>query len=312
MDDIDFDEWAAKRQLPPGLTFGQPHSFWPYLRRFALRPLKRHGVNAAMWLLGEYQRGIDDALDVQLGEVMIPVPGLDPRLDGVSILHLSDLHLGALAGTQAAVEAAVSGTKVDLCVLTGDYAPRYDQRTDAVIDGMRQILAGVVARYGVYATLGNYDSSDLTKALISSGLCRVLINDTVHLPINDAPISITGTDDPYLQEPAGILAALSHPGEGFRIALVHTPYMAEEAAAAGHDLYLCGHTHGGQICLPGGQPVLTNCKRRSDLASGLWREGSMWGYTSRGAGVSSIARRHNCPPEVTILRLVAGHAIATS
>lgn len=312
MDDSDFDEWAARRRQPPGLTLGQPRSLWPYFRRFGLRPLKRHGVNAAMWLLGEYQRGIDDALDVQLGEVMIPVPGLDPRLDGLSILHLSDLHLGALAGTQEAVEAAVGGAKVDLCLLTGDYAPRYDRRTDAVIDGMRRILAGVDAQYGVFATLGNYDSAGLTKALIDSELCRVLINDTVHLSINDAPLTLTGTDDPYLQDPVGILAALSQPAEGFRIALVHTPDMADEAAAAGQDLYLCGHTHGGQICLPGGQPILTNCRRRSDLASGLWREAGMWGYTSRGAGVSSIARRHNCPPEVTILRLVAGHSMAAS
>ena len=312
MDQRTFEEWAAKRRLPPGLTLDRRDSLRPYIRRYGLRPLKRHGFSAAMWLLGEYQRGIADALDVQLGEVLIPVPGLAPALDGLSILHLSDLHLGMLEDTQQAVEAAVRDVQVDICVMTGDYAPRFNRQTTSVIEGIRQILAGVETRYGVFATLGNYDSAGMARALIDSGLCRVLVDETVPLIINDALVSITGTDDPYQQDQAGILSALRHPAEGFRVALVHTPDLAAEAAEAGHDLYLCGHTHGGQICLPGGQPVLTNCRKRGDLASGLWREGNMWGYTSRGAGVSSIPRRHNCPPEVTILRLVAGPPIAAS
>ncbi len=259
-----------------------------------------------MWLLGEYQRGIDEALDVRLGDVTIPVPGLDSRLDGLSILHLSDLHLGTLEGTLDAVEKAVTGAKADLCVMTGDYAPQYGQRTNYVVQGLERILAGVESRNGVFATLGNYDSAGLTQALIGSGICQVMINESAQITINGAPVCITGTDDPYEQDQTPIKAALSNPSKGFRIALVHTPDLAADAAVAGHDLYFCGHTHGGQICLPGSKPVLTNCRKRPDMASGLWREGSMWGYTSRGAGVSSIPRRHNCPPEVTLIRLVAG------
>ncbi len=241
-----------------------------------------------------------------LGSCCCRSPGLDPRLDGFSILHLSDLHLGFLDGIQQAIERAVHGVQADLCVLTGDYAPRYDKHTAAAVDGVRGILDGVETRYGAFATLGNYNSPPLARALRDGGFCRLLINGHAEIAVNGVQVSITGTDDPYDQDHRSIAAALTTPPEGFRIALVHTPDMAAEAAAAGHDLYLCGHTHGGQICWPGGHPIITNCKRRPDLASGLWREGEMWGYTSRGAGVSSIGRRHNCPPEVTLIRLVAG------
>jgi hypothetical protein len=309
LDSSTFDAWAAQRRLPPGLKLERGGSLWPFLRRHGLRPLKRYGVNAALWLVGEYQRGIDEARDVQLGELLLPVPGLDPRLDGFSILHITDLHLGVLDGIEEAAARAVDGVSADLCMLTGDYAPRYGRRTAEVAAGMERILAGVETRYGVFATLGNYDSADLARAMMDGGWCRLLVNARADLVVNGAPVAITGTDDPFLQEEAPIRAALSDPGEGFRIALVHTPDMAAEAAAGGFDLYLCGHTHGGQICLPGGNPIATNCKRRRDLASGLWREGGMWGYTSRGAGVSSIARRHNCPAEVTLIRLVAGRSL---
>jgi predicted MPP superfamily phosphohydrolase len=79
--------------------------------------------------------------------------------------------------------------------------------------------------------------------------------------------------------------------------------MAGEAAAAGHALYLCGHCHGGQVCLPGGRPVITHLSRHRELHTGLWRHGDMWGYTSTGAGLSVPPVRFNCRGEVTEFRL---------
>lgn len=305
---FDFEEWAQQRRLPPGLYLENSRSLWPFFRRNILRPIKRYGVNGFLWCLGEYQKGIEDARDVQLNEILLPMPGLDPNLDGLTILQISDLHLGVLDGIENAVTDAVQDLAPDLCVLTGDYAPRYGQRTDDTIAGVERIVSAFQAKLGVFAVLGNYDNATLAQSLAGSDFCRLLINDRVQINANGSPIGITGTDDPYDQDLGPIRKALSHTGGGaLEIALVHTPDMAAEAASAGFDLYLCGHTHGGQICLPGGKPIITNCRRRPDLASGLWREGSMWGYTSRGAGVSSIPRRHNCPPEVTLIRLIAGH-----
>jgi len=314
LDQSSFDSWAATRRAPPGLWLERPNSLLPFLRRQIWRPVRRHAFNALTWLIGEYRNGIDQALDVREYGLLLPVPGLDPNLDGFTILHLSDLHLGQFPGLTEAIEHAVKDLQPDVCVLTGDYAPTYKTRPDHVLAALRPILERIDSRHGFYATLGNYDSPELAAALQHDGKCRLLINEHAAIRHHSALVHLTGTDDPYLQDNGPILEALAAPregfGESFRIALVHTPDLAGEAAAAGYDLYLCGHTHGGQICRPSGRPILKNCKKRPDLASGLWREGGMWGYTSRGAGVSGIPRRHYCPPEVTMIRLVAGAPLA--
>ncbi|MHC4946106.1 MAG: metallophosphoesterase, partial [Planctomycetota bacterium] len=92
----------------------------------------------------------------------------------------------------------------------------------------------------------------------------------------------------------------------FKVLAVHTPELFQEASDAGIDLYLCGHTHGGQICLPWIGPVLLNshCPRR--LTRGRWKQGSMQGYTSTGAGSSMVPLRFNCAPEIALIELKKG------
>ena len=86
--------------------------------------------------------------------------------------------------------------------------------------------------------------------------------------------------------------------------LVHTPDLAEDAARLGCALYLCGHTHGGQICLPGGWPIVQHLHKETRLGRGLWRRRQMIGYTSLGAGVAgSLPIRLFAPAEITLFRL---------
>ena len=86
--------------------------------------------------------------------------------------------------------------------------------------------------------------------------------------------------------------------------MVHTPDLAEAAARLGCALYLCGHTHGGQICLPGGRPIVQHLHKERGLGRGLWRRRQMIGYTSLGAGVAgSLPLRLFAPPEITLFRL---------
>jgi uncharacterized protein len=84
------------------------------------------------------------------------------------------------------------------------------------------------------------------------------------------------------------------------VLLVHSPELIDEARDFGAGLYLCGHTHGGQICLPGSIPIITNaaCSRR--FIAGPWQDGPMAGYTHRGTGVSCVPVRFNCPGEVVV------------
>ncbi len=96
--------------------------------------------------------------------------------------------------------------------------------------------------------------------------------------------------------------------EGCSLVLAHTPEVADLAAGAGHDLYLCGHTHWGQVCLPGGTPIITALYANRRLAQGVWRQGAMLGYTHAGCGVSRIPVRFFTRGEVVMLTLGRGPA----
>ncbi len=283
---------------------GSSGSLRAYLRRRFWRPARRHLFEAAMWGIRQHAAGLAEARAVRLTSVQVPVPGLDSRLDGFRVLHLSDLHLGSLAGVPEAIAAAVDGVEADVCVLTGDYAPWYSAQPGKVVAALRRILGRVRSRHGIFLTLGNYDSAGLAAALRAEAGWMLLINAHRVLVHGGAALTLTGLDDPFEQRHEPLIQALSQPAEGFRIVLAHAPEMAAAAAVSGAGLYLCGHTHGGQICLPKGRPIVTNT-RRPDLARGLWQEGVMWGYTTSGGGVSGIPCRHNCPPEVALLTLMA-------
>ena len=101
-------------------------------------------------------------------------------------------------------------------------------------------------------------------------------------------------------------AALETAPDGFKIALIHAAELADIAANAGFSLYLAGHTHGGQVCLPGGRPIITHLGRHRRYASGLWRHGSMTGYTTTGIGVSGLPVRFNSRGEVVLITLRRG------
>ena len=98
-------------------------------------------------------------------------------------------------------------------------------------------------------------------------------------------------------------AALADMPGGYRILLKHSPELLDEAAAANVSLYLRGHTHGGQICLPGGITIMTNIRAPRRYASGLWRHGDMAGFTTIGAGVSVMPLRFFSEGEVAVITL---------
>jgi len=138
---------------------------------------------------------------------------------------------------------------------------------------------------------------------------RLLINETDAVSVGGSTVTVTGLDDVYTFSTGAADDALVRGGlvpSDYSIALVHSPELADEAASAGHNLYLCGHTHGGQVCLPGGKHIIMPLNRNHDLASGDWQKGSMQGFTSRGAGTSGLPYRFNCPPEIVALTLKKG------
>jgi hypothetical protein len=201
------------------------------------------------------------------------------------------------------VAELVAGLRPDLCLLGGDYRFQARGPVAGAYRGMARVLEAVEARLGVYGVLGNHDFQEEASGLEALGV-RVLVNQAVPVMRGGDRLWLVGLDDPHYygcDDLAGALAGV--PAGACKLLLVHSPEMYAEAAAAGVDVYLCGHTHGGQIRLPGlGAPVLNaRCPRR--YAAGVWRRGGMVGYTSRGLGCSLVPVRFRCRPEAVWLTL---------
>jgi predicted MPP superfamily phosphohydrolase len=114
-------------------------------------------------------------------------------------------------------------------------------------------------------------------------------------------------DDPHFYEADNIQKAASHLEPRMAgVLLAHSPEIYRKAAACGFDLLLCGHTHAGQICLPGGVPLMINARLPVRMARGAWQYHKLQGYTSAGAGCSGVDVRFFCPPEVVLHRIVGG------
>jgi hypothetical protein len=135
---------------------------------------------------------------------------------------------------------------------------------------------------------------------------RLLRDEWERLPL-DAPLYIVGIEDPgrgwtarELELDSMDRVAASLPQDGPALLLVHRPQAFAQAARLGFPLVLAGHTHGGQLCLPGGHPVTLEARIPRRLGRGPWVQGGMQGYTSAGAGSSLVAARLNCPPEITV------------
>jgi predicted MPP superfamily phosphohydrolase len=133
---------------------------------------------------------------------------------------------------------------------------------------------------------------------------RMLVNQAWELHNGSESIWFIGLDDPHYFGCDNLPAALKGvPRDAFKILLVHTPELFKDASVSGVNLYLCGHTHGGQIRLPllGPLVVNTNCPRR--YARGPWQYKGVQGYTSAGVGSVIVPVRFHCPPEVGLLEL---------
>lgn len=264
-----------------------------------LHRLMRFSLN----MTGLMQRGLANFHDIELVRRELRIANLPAAFDGYRILHLADLHIDLRPELLTpAVLAIVESVECDLCVNTGDYVIAHRKWATAFQE-LRQIHAAVgVPHFGI---LGNHDSLGLVADLESTGH-RLLLNESVKLTRDGAELWLAGVDDPHYFESDDLDHALRDIPQvaGSRPAtllLAHTPAFAEKAAASGRvDAMLCGHTHGGQMCLPGGWALVTHADCPRERLKGAWQIGTMSGYTSRGAGASGLAARFNCRPEITL------------
>lgn len=296
------DTWAARRvEMEAGRSKHTPTGV-RRIRYWSLFEFLVRVFGAGLRLSGLYARGYRNALDIQVMELELVLPNLPKAFDGYRILQLTDLHIGQFDETIETAIERVRSVEADLCVLTGDYLWGMGGPFEHVQPVMARLREAVRAPDGIYATLGNHDRLGLVQKLEELGI-RVLANETATVERAGEKIHLTGLDDVHYFYTDAAHRALVESPDGLKIALVHSPEVADWAADAGYAVYLTGHTHGGQICLPGGRPVFTHLHRCRQYACGLWRCGEMLGYTSTGTGVSVIPIRFNNRGEIVVIRL---------
>lgn len=295
--------WAATRSVLESLRFKSKRGGAKSKSRWTLFERILSVFVFFLKITGYYKKGLGNAMYNQLTEVTLEYEDLPESLDGYKIIHLSDLHLDTIAKTEVYIVDKIKDLKYDLCVITGDYRKNDSGRFVHVIRPFKYLVNHINAPDGIWAVLGNHDSYMMVDYEEELAPLKFLVNEDVVLDKGGSKLNITGTDDPFSYFTDRAIFALEKAEGDFKIALVHTSELHDVASENAFNLYLCGHTHAGQICLPGGIPLITHQKDGRKYLKGLWRDGAMYGYTSAGNGVSGVPLRFNTFGEVVLITL---------
>jgi predicted MPP superfamily phosphohydrolase len=261
--------------------------------------LSARAIEVTLKITGLFWRGCRNAARVDVRHNHIKTNELPTAFDGFSILQLSDLHCDMSIPAMQRVAGHLETVRYDLCVLTGDYrAETFGPSEAAALDILGELRRRIRGR--VYGVLGDHDSIRMLPALEGMDI-RMLMNEADVIEREGQRIHIAGIDDAHFYRADNIeRAAAVIPHDEFSILLSHTPEIYRQAAHAGFNFLLSGHTHGGQICLPGGIPITFEAALPRRLGAGPWKHHAMHGYTSVGAGSSVVPVRFNCTPEITL------------
>jgi predicted MPP superfamily phosphohydrolase len=265
-------------------------------------------IRLLLKLTGLYWRGRANAARVQVRKNDVHFQRLPPEFDGFTLLHISDFHADMNDAAMSRLEEILPSLRYDLCVLTGDYREATFGQFDDALARMRPVLLHI--KQPIYGVLGNHDTIRMVPDLEAMGI-RMLLNKFEPIMRAGSTIYLAGINDAHYFRVNNIEKATSGiPHQAFSILLSHTPEIYRQAAHAGFDLLLSGHTHGGQICLPWSIPVTLHSVLPRKFGRGAWKYREMAGYTSVGVGSSIVAVRINCLPEITLHRLWRAEADA--
>jgi hypothetical protein len=237
----------------------------------------------------------------------VKLPKLPNAFDGFRIVFLTDLHLHPFTSAnliRRTVEISNS-LKPDLVLLGGDYVCGF---AEAAFE-LGPILESLDAKHGLFAVLGNQDHFRGARIVLEGlrrGSIPVLMNEGVGLTIGDASVFLAGLDSVSAGKCNPRAAFSARKNETVTLALVHEPdYIDRLRKLVPVDLQLSGHTHGGQVRVPGLGPIVLPMGGQA-YVEGLYRVGASQVYTSRGIGMVGLPFRFNCPPEVTEITLAQG------
>ncbi len=231
----------------------------------------------------------------------------------IRLLHITDLHVERLTRREQAVLRLMDEAQADLIVITGDYVNLSFNRDPKTHAQVRLLLRQLSAPYGVYATLGSppVDLREEIVPIFDDLPIHLLRQDWMQVNLGDGRrLVLVGMDcTHHLPTDQARLANLmtAAPNGDPQILLYHSPELMPEATEHGIDLYLCGHTHGGQVRLPIIGPLLTSSQLGRKYVMGLYRNGRTHLYVSRGIGLEGLSAprvRFLAPPEMTLITLI--------
>lgn len=245
--------------------------------------------------------------DFEVQRLDIRIPGLPTAFSGFTICQLTDIHHSPVVGLNYInrVIDKANSLAPDLVVLTGDYVDDERRYAPPAIEAVTRLKS----RHGTVAILGNHDyfiGEGYSREVISRNRIPLLQNGHIMIRSGGDALCIAGTRD-YLEDKPDAKEALKGvPADVPRVLLSHHPdyseYLPQDERV---DLVLSGHTHGGQVRLPGSFAPVVPSDFGQKYSGGLVANRHTQVYVSRGIGVSMIPVRFNCPPELTLIRLVA-------
>lgn len=274
-----------------GINFFHPENW------YSTHSLLRNSLKLA----GLYWRGHKNTQRIRVRHNEIRLPELPAPFDGFTILQISDMHVDINPGPMQRLIKLLPKVQYDICVLTGDFRGRTFGPFDATLAGLARVRSHL--KELVYGVLGNHDTVRMVPGMEDMGI-RMLLNESEPIVRGDQQIHLAGIDDAHYYRADNIEKVASEiPDAEVSILLSHTPEIYRQAAHADFNVLLSGHTHGGQICLPGSIPITLDSVLPRRMGSGPWQYHTMAGYTSVGVGSSIVIVRFNCPPEITLHHL---------
>lgn len=263
-------------------------------------------------LLGGAAAGAAEALAVTRSERVLPLRGLPDACVGLRIAHVSDLHLGAPGVNAAAARRAVGLVQQaapDLIAITGDLRT-HPRGTDDLLE----VLGGLDAPLGVFATLGNHDVGEVRDPFSRTGELpdlaavgvHLLRDETIVIEHGGARIAVSGVDPHRPRHvPNGLAGGWPAADGDLHLVLAHYPDVFDGAPDDAAALILAGHLHGGQICLPWPTGRIRFSQLGERFADGIYQRDALAMHVSRGVGTTFVPFRLFARPEVSILELAA-------
>jgi len=310
---ISFGPWKAQvvvLALPRAAATGAlaltgPWIGWPWALG-AMLAVQALGVALLYW------GAVVEPSRLYLTELEVEVEGLPVGSPPIRLLHISDLHVERVARREETVLALAEQARPDVIVITGDYVNlSYNGDAETHAD-VQELLRRLEAPYGVYGTLGSppVDLREHVPGLFEEVPVRLLRDERVTLDLDGGRrLALLGVEcTHHLDEDGARLAQLAAaaPDDVPRILLYHSPELMPQAVEQGVDVYLCGHTHGGQVRLPGYGAVITSSQLGREYVMGHYRRGRTHLYVSRGIGFEGLSAprvRFLSPPEMTLVTL---------